>query len=279
MISPKLVERGQLQGAFPYVRVGDGPQTLLVVPGLGDAMFDGEYGPLAARGIALYLRRFFDDHTVYVVSRPRGLDEGTSIREMAADYARILDRDPGPASVLGVSMGGLISQKLAYQRPDLVDRLVVAVSGCRLGADGEPIVHRLQKYARDREWVEIRARLLREMYACVRWAVYPRVASTAGHRRPPAEPQDVTVSIDAVLDFDGTDRLGGIDAPTLVTGGTEDVFFPKEILRETRDGLSDAELVMFNGARHGAFHEHKETFDAIVSTFLAGESVQTALPR
>lgn len=279
MIPSKGPEWGHLEGVFPYVRVGDGPRTLVVVPGLGDAMFDGEYGRVATRGIQLYLRRFLDEYTVYVVNRPRGLAEDTTIQEMADDYAHVLENDIGPATVLGVSMGGLIGQELANRRPDLVDQLVIAVSGCRLGSEGEPIVRQLREYARDQEWIEIRSRLVHEMYTGVRRTVYPQVVRTVGRLNPPepADPQDVIASIDAVLDFDGTDRLAGIEASTLVIGGTDDVFFPERILRETKDGIRDVRLAMFRGARHGAFQEHKERFDSIVLSFLAGDSVRSAL--
>jgi pimeloyl-ACP methyl ester carboxylesterase len=278
VISSRRTEWGHLQDTFPYVRVGDGPKPLLVVPGLGDAMFDGEYGPLAARGFQLYLRRFLDEYTVYVVSRPRGLAGDATIGDMSDDYARVLEEEVGPAAVAGLSMGGLIGQELAHRRPDLVDRLVVAVAGCRLGSDGEPIVSRLRGHALERDWVEIRARLLREMYTGTRRTVYPEIARTAGRLRPPepAEPQDVVVSIEAVLEFDATDRLAGIEPSTLVIGGTDDVFFPEAVLRETKEGIPDAKLAMFPGARHGAFQEHKETFDGMVSDFLAGKPLRPA---
>ncbi len=278
MISSRRTEWGHLQETFPYVRVGDGPKTLVIVPGLGDAMSDGEYGPLAARGIGWYLRRFLDEYTVYVVSRPRGLEGGKTIGDMADDYARVLEDELGSASVIGLSMGGLIGQELAHRRPDLVERLVVAVAGCRLGSEGEPVVRRLRGHALERDWLEIRARLVREMYTATRRTVYPKLVRTVGRLDPPepAEPQDVVVSIDAVLEFDATDRLAEIEPSTLVIGGTEDVFFPETVLRETKEGIPDAKLAMFPGARHGAFQEHKGTFDGMVSDFLAGKPLRPA---
>lgn len=38
-------ETGTLLDRFPYARAGRGPRTLVVLPGVGDAMFDGRYQP------------------------------------------------------------------------------------------------------------------------------------------------------------------------------------------------------------------------------------------
>ncbi|WIV66909.1 alpha/beta fold hydrolase [Natrialbaceae archaeon AArc-T1-2] len=266
-------ETGQLAGQFPYVRVGDGPKTVLVIPGIGDAMFDGEYGRPGAMGVAVQFRRFLEEYTVYVVSRPRGLPEGTSIRELAQNYAHVLERHVEPASVLGISMGGLIGQELAYERPDLVDRLVVAVAGCRLAAESVRVLRRLRRYGVEGRWTEIRSAFLEAMYTGWRRQLYPRLSRTVGRIRPPApaDPDDFLHSVDAVLEYDATDRLARIEPRTLVIGGDDDPFFPERILRETHDELPDAQLAMFRGARHGAFLERKEAFDDWVRQFLAGE--------
>ncbi|RQG98444.1 alpha/beta fold hydrolase [Natrarchaeobius oligotrophus] len=276
MLTPIRSETGRLAGAYPYVRVGDGPKTLLVVPGIGDAMFDGEYGRIGALAARASFRRFLDEYTVWVVSRPRGLGDGRSVTSMARDYARVLEAHVGPAAVLGVSMGGLIGQELARLRPDLVERLVVAVSGCRLAAAARPTIRSLRTKAIEREWVEIRSQLLERMHTGTRRRLYPTLSRTVGRLRPPtpADPRDVVVSFDAVLEYDGTDGLDEIETRTLVVGGDDDPFFPESILRETHAGLPDAQLAMFRNARHGAYLERKEAFDNWVRRFLDGEAAR-----
>lgn len=272
---------GQFDGQYPYVRVGHGPERLLVIPGIGDAMFDGEYGRTDAVTTAATFRRFLADYTVYLVSRPRGLEDRQSIAAMADDYERVLDDHVGEASVLGLSMGGLIAQELARERPDLIDRLVLAVTGCRLAGAGRPIVRELHRLGLEGEWTEIRARLYEEMFTGAWRRTVPLLSRTIGRLSPPepADPRDVPISFDAVHDYDGTDRLAGIEPRTLVIGGTEDPFFPESILRETHEGLPDAQLAMFDGARHGAFLERKAGFDNWVQRFLAGEAAARVRQR
>ncbi|WP_154660480.1 alpha/beta fold hydrolase [Halopiger goleimassiliensis] len=274
MALPLHTDAGYLGGTHPYVRVGDGPKTLLVLPGIGDALFDGEYGRARTALAWSRFRQFTDEYTVYLVSRPRGLADDASIETMAADYARVLESSIGLGSVLGLSMGGLIAQELARIRPSLVDRLVLGVSGCRVAADARPILRELHGHAIDRNWTAIRSRLYEEMYTGMRRRLYPSLSNVIGRLRPPtpAESRDVVVSFEAVRDYDGTDRLERIDRRTLVIGADEDPFFPEGILRETHAGLPDSQLALFTGARHGVFLEQKQAFDNWVRRFLAGEA-------
>ncbi|RQG95939.1 alpha/beta fold hydrolase [Natrarchaeobius chitinivorans] len=276
MITSLPSETGRFAEAFPYVRVGTGPETLLVIPGLGDAMFDGEYGRIGTALTRRNFDRFVGEYTVYVVSRPRGLAKDKSIERMAREYAGVLERDVGTASVLGLSMGGLIAQELARLRPDLVERLVVGVSGCRVAAGSRPILRDLRGHALEREWTAIRSRLYDEMFTGMRRRFYPFLSGTVGRLRPPtpAFGSDVVVSIDAILAYDGSDRLEGIDPRTLVIGGDDDPFYPEEILRETHAGLSDAQLAMFRNASHGVFLERKAAFDNWTRRFLDGETTR-----
>ncbi|QSW99042.1 alpha/beta fold hydrolase [Haloterrigena alkaliphila] len=274
-------DTGQFDGRIPYVRVGTGPKTLLVIPGVGDAMFDGEYDRTDAVTTAATFRRFLDGYTVYQVSRPRGLEDHQSIAAMARDYEHVLAEHVGSASVLGLSMGGLIAQELARERPDLVDRLALGVSGCRLAGAGRPIVRELHRLALEGEWTEIRARLYEEMFTGPLGRAVPLLSRTVGRVRPPnpADPRDVSISLDAVHDYDGTESLAEIEPRTLVIGGTDDPFFPETILRETHEGLPDSQLAMFTGARHGAFLERKAGFDGWVRRFLEGEAAARVRQR
>lgn len=275
MFASPTVESGSF-GDNPYLRIGNGPGTLMVVPGLGDALFDGSYGRVEARMTAWALRRYAGEYTIYVVSRPRGLDPDASIEGMATDYCRILEERLGSTPVVGFSMGGLIAQEIARDRPDLVDRLVIAVSGCRLAPGSREIGRRLRWYALEDEWVELRAVLYEAMFTGRRRRLYPALARSVGRLRPPepADPGDVIASIDATFAYDGCDRLGEIEPRTLVIGGDEDPFFPESILRETHEGLPDAQLALFRDGRHGVLLERSEGFDGWTLDFLAGETAR-----
>lgn len=276
----RFPETGRLLGRFPYVRVGAGERPLVVVPGVDDAMYEGVVPPGSGWFARAYFSRFLDDHTVYVVSRPRGLPEEQTIADMADDYARLLDDELGPADVLGISMGGFIGQELSIRHPELVERLVLTNSGCRIAEQSVDAVRRFLRYARDRDWSRIRSEIAAASFTDWRAVSYPSFALSVGRfvLPKPADPDDVRISVEAILEFDATDRLGDVASPTLVFGGTDDPFFPASILEETAAGIPDAELAAIRGAKHGAFHERKYRFDASVDAFLDRSTEMSARP-
>ena len=125
---------------MPCASFGHGSRIFIILPGLSD-------GLATVRGKALLLAKpyapFFDRFTVYMFSRKDEMPSGYSIRDMAADQAEAL-RQLGieKASVMGVSQGGMIAQYLAIDHPDLVERLVLAVTAPRVNEIIEGCVSR-----------------------------------------------------------------------------------------------------------------------------------------
>ena len=112
-----------------YVSFGRGRKNLILLPGLSD-------GLATVQGKALLLappyRMFFDRYTVYMFSRKDVMPEGYSIRDMAEDQTEAMKKlGIGKASVMGVSQGGMIAQVLAADHPELIDRLILAVTAPR----------------------------------------------------------------------------------------------------------------------------------------------------
>ena len=96
------------KGQMDYVQFGKGKKSLIMLPGLGD-------GLRTVRGTALPMsflyRSFVKDYTVYMFSRSNNLAEDVTTCDMAEDLAAAMDiLSIAKADVVGVSMGGMISQ-------------------------------------------------------------------------------------------------------------------------------------------------------------------------
>jgi pimeloyl-ACP methyl ester carboxylesterase len=262
-------QTGTFLGQFPYVRAGSGPENLVILPGI---TLDNESpNRFAAWTHRLGFGRFARDYTVYVINRRRGMPPGYTTRDMAADYAAVLEQELGPSHIIGFSTGGSIAQHIALNRPGVLRSLVLVVSACRLSEEGREICQRWQALAREGRWEELRADMASVTVSgetTKRFArAFMRIFGSLVFRVP-SDPSDFLTTLDADLSHDTAGRLGQISAPTLVMGGTEDPFFSESLLRETAEKIPDATLSLYEGVGHGVPKERKRRYEEDTLAFL-----------
>lgn len=257
------VTTGYFQNNLPYARIGSDPRNLVIFEGL-----DFNHKPpsgLMLRMVSSSFKRLAKDFTVYYVSRKPGLPIGYSMRDMSDDYATMIkDELGGPVDIMGVSTGGPIAQHFAVDHPNLVRRLVLAMTGYRLSEEGKELQRRMGDLARQDKW--------RAAYSTLIAGVYPRgikkyffklLMLLFGTFGAPADPSDGLVELEAEDKHDFKDRLAEIKVPTLVIGGEEDYFYP---IRETAAGIPNARLILYDGVGHDAMM--KRQFNKDVLAFL-----------
>jgi pimeloyl-ACP methyl ester carboxylesterase len=280
-------QTGTFLGEFPYVRFGSGPENLVILPGL--TLENEPPNRFAAWTYRLGFGRFAKGHAVYVINRRRGMPSGYTTRDMAADYAAVLEQELGPSHLMGFSTGGEIAQYVAIDHPVSVQCLILVVSACRMSEAGREICERWQALAREGRWRELRADMAS---VAVSSETNKRLARAFirvfGNLvfRVPSDPQDFLTTLDADLSHDTTGQLGGISAPTLVVGGNEDPFYSEDLLRETAEKIPDATLCLYEGVGHGVPKERKHRYEedtlAFVGNYrkeLSGKGDQTIPSR
>lgn len=146
----------------------------------------------------------------------------------------------GPVDVLGISTGGSIALQLAADRPDLVRRLVVAGAACRLSEHGREFQRQTARLSAAGD----RRGLSRMQAPDVTDSPFgQRIAGLLLGLAGPLfigrswDPSDMIATIEAEDTLDLRGRLHEISASTLVIGGGRDRFYPRELFRETADGI------------------------------------------
>lgn len=235
----RAAETRTVLGEFPYVRLGNGVQNLVILPGI--TLNNGSPNRFAAWTYRLGFGRFDRDHSVYVVGRRRGMTAGYTTQDMAADYARLLVSEIGPSHVMGFSTGGSIAQYATIDHPEAVLSLALIVSASRLSEEGRETCERWRVLTREARFQEVWADMASatvtgeksKRLARAFMKVFGRIALGA-----PSDPSDSPTTLEADLGHDTTG--GGLDeisAPTLIVGGSEAPFFSKDLLRETAEGM------------------------------------------
>ncbi len=267
-MSQSPVKTGLLKGGLPFARLGNGAHRLVIFPGLADSAWD-----VSSRvwNLPSHYGGFADEFTVYIVSRKLNLPAGYTTRDMAADYAAAIEHDIGPATVMGISLGGYIAQYLAIDFPKCVQRLVIACAAYRVSEEGRKIPERWLALARENRWREFYYDMAKVTIEQYHQTFYQFVVPLM--RRRMSIKTDFLVSLGACLTHDTSTLVGRIKTPTLVVGGTDDVFFPPALLRETAQAIPDAELQFIDGGGHGAYELRKKEFEQVVTRFLHRHSL------
>lgn len=248
-----------------YVSFGQGKKNLILLPGLSD-------GLMTVRGKAALLakpyRAFFDKYTVYMFSRKDKLPEGCTIREMAADQARAMKTlGIKTASVMGVSQGGMIAQYFAIDYPEMIEKLIIAVSAPRANAVVRTCVKKWMSYAESGDHKRLMIDTAEKGYSPEYLKKYRRIYPIIGAIGKPSNYTRFLISARAILGFDAYDELGRIACPTLILGGEKDLTVGVQASYEMHERIAGSELYVYPGLGHAAYEEAKD-FNQRVLDFL-----------
>jgi 4,5:9,10-diseco-3-hydroxy-5,9,17-trioxoandrosta-1(10),2-diene-4-oate hydrolase len=178
------------------------------------------------------------------------------------------------ATLVGNSMGGATAMKIAADRPELVDRLVLMAAagtvpdGWQGGVpEGLMAIVEWMQNGPSRENIEKFARLqvydpnvLTEELLSRRLeaASDPEIVETNKQTNP--LPGDIKPDLDKIR------------APALLLWGREDRFIPLEWALEALRGIPDAQLRVIPRCGHWVQFEHTDFFNRVVAEFLEGQS-------
>jgi pimeloyl-ACP methyl ester carboxylesterase len=232
----------------------DSAPPMLLIAGLGAQMISW-HEPLcellAERGLRVIR---FDNRDSGLSTH---MDAPYSLEDMAGDAAGLLDAlGIDSAHVVGISMGGMIAQALAYEHPARVRSLISLMSTTGEGAVSRPTPEAQEALAWPRSTTPDEAE--------ERSVAWVRVVGSPGlfdeelvrHRARTAferdsDPAGFQRQLDAIYAArDRTERVREIEAPTLVIHGALDPLIPVEAGRATAAAIDGAELLVIEEMGH-----------------------------
>jgi 3-oxoadipate enol-lactonase len=191
-----------------------------------------------------------------------------SIPLFAADTAALLRKlEAVPATIVGLSMGGMIAFQLAVDAPDLVRRLVVVNSMPEAKLDS----------IRDR-WIYWSRRTVSSLLGMratgqfIASRIFPKPAQGTLRQQfierwAANDKQAYLATIDAIAGWSVEEQLDQITCPTLVVAAADD-YTPVSVKRDYIDRMPNATLEVIEDAHHAAPVERPETFNRVVERFL-----------
>jgi pimeloyl-ACP methyl ester carboxylesterase len=217
------------------------------------------------------------------VGRSTG-DVPPTITAMTGHALAFLDRlGIETCDVLGFSLGGMIAQQMAQDRPSLIRRMILVGTAPR---GGEDIMHlekpSLAKHIQDPQNRGLTV-LQKIFFAptttsqAAGAAFIARVMQRQDDREPPAGPKVAGAQVAAFREWERYTgerfaNLKGIRHPTLVVQGFHDEMIPVRNSYWLAENLPNAVLLVYPDAGHGSLFQYPESFTKHAAAFLSSDS-------
>ncbi|MBQ9951754.1 MAG: alpha/beta hydrolase [Clostridia bacterium] len=249
---------------FDYITFGNGTKPLVMIQGLNTRGIKG-----AALSLAYMYRIFAKDYKVYLFDRRPVVQEGITVRDMASDIAFAMDAlGLTNADVFGVSQGGMIAQYLAIDRPDLVRKLVLAVTLAQNNETVMQVVNNWIALTEQGRMKELVADMAEKMYSAAYVKRYRPFIPLLAILQKPKDVQRFVILAKACLTCSTYEVLDKIKCPVFVLGAGQD----KVVTGSASEAIAaklGCKIHMYDRLGHAAYEEAKD-FNQIVYEFLIG---------
>jgi 3-oxoadipate enol-lactonase len=233
-----------------YEIKGDG-FPLVMIRGFGSSLY--QWSPEMIDQLSKrYRLLLFDNRGAGRTNVPKG---EYSLKMMAGDTVGLMSAlNIHRAHVMGISMGGMIVQEIALHFPERLGKPILACTTpgrthavpaapevmdilINPGATSEEIARNTLSILHPKEYREKNPEMIEQVTR--RFLAYP------------ITPEGRSRQMGALVNFDSFDRLGQINASTLVLTGSRDVLVPPENSNILAERIRGAKLAVLEGMGHG----------------------------
>lgn len=197
------------------------------------------------------------------------MEEGYSTRDMARDQAQAMKAlDIKKANVLGISQGGMIAQYLAIDYPELVEKLVLAVTLSKQNELVKNVVSNWISLAEQHDYKNLMIDTAEKSYSDKYLKKYRLIYPLLGRIGKPKDFSRFLIQAKSCMNHNAFPELDKIMCPTLVIGGKCDKIVGVDASREIAGKINICQQFIYNEFGHAVYEEAKD-FNERVKTFLS----------
>lgn len=234
-----------------YFRFGNREgRKLIILPGLSLKSVMG-----SAEAVTAAYDLPAKDYDVYLFDHIRIEPEGYSIKDMADDTVKAL-KELGlkKVNLMGVSLGGMISQMIAINHPDVVESIILCSATSRIREDQRALFENWKRLAERRDLEDLMLSFGESVYSPSFYEQYKDIILASGNGASELDYANFIASINAMLYFDVYNELYKISCPMLVLGAGEDKAVGVEASNEIIEKLG-CDHYIYEGYGHGVYDE------------------------
>lgn len=233
-----------------YITFGEGEQPLVLIPGLSFKKVKKFAAPLA-----FAYRKFAKEFKVYVFDRKEEIPVGYSIKNLADDVAYGMNElGITKAEVIGISQGGMAAQYLAIEYPELVDKLILAVTMSRMNDTAWEVVSNWIRLALKDDYEGLAEDMMKKVYSDEYVERFGKYFPLASQIAKPKDMRHFERMARACLTCSTYDRLNEIQCPVFVIGGQKDQVVSGGASVEIAEKLG-CEIYMYEELGHSVYEE------------------------
>jgi 3-oxoadipate enol-lactonase len=201
-----------------------------------------------------------------------------TIGDLAGDVLELLDSlHLDRVSFCGLSMGGMVGMWMAAERPARIDRLALSCTSAHLPPP-ELWVERAAT-ARGGGMDALADGAMERWFTPAFRGSQPETVARIREQVATTPAEGYAACCEAIRDWDFRDRLGEIEAPTLVIAAAHDPSTPPERGRAIAAAIPNARLVLIEEAAHLANIERPDVFTEALLEHLTANPLQQSVAR
>lgn len=169
---------------------------------------------------------------------------------------------------MGISMGGMIGQMFALHHPERVGGLVLCDTTCRVPPEAGPVWQERIEAAREGGMAALTEQTLERWLSPEFRRQRPEVEAVIRRMIESTPVQGFEGCCRAIREFDVSDKVAEIAAPTLIMVGENDPGTTVETARDLQGRIPGSELHILPGAYHLSNVEAEKEFNERLMRFL-----------
>lgn len=241
-----------------YITFGEGDQPLIIIPGLSFKTVKK-----FAASFAFAYQIFAKEFKVYIFDRKIEIPVGYSVKNLADDVAYGMNElGISNACVIGISQGGMAAQYLAIEYPELVNKLVLAVTLSRMNDTAWNVVSNWIRLALKDDYEGLAEDMMKKVYSDEYVKRFGKYFPLASHIAKPKDMRHFERMARACLTCNTYDKLDQISCPVFVIGGQKDQVVSGEASMEIAEKLG-CEIYMYEELGHSVYEEAPDFYKRI----------------
>lgn len=234
-----------------YIVFGNGEKSFVILPGLSVHSVMG-----LADSIADAYKCFTEEYTVYLFDRPKTLQEGTTIRDLAASTAEAMKAvGIENAYIFGASQGGMIAQYIGIDHPELVTKMILGSTLSKQNATFEAVGKEWLSLAEKKDENSLLEKFVDDIYSENTLNAYRDMLISSNTGITDEEYERLVILIKSCMTFDCYEELSEIQCSVLVLGSEGDKVVTAEASKEIAEALN-CEIYLYDTSYgHGVYDE------------------------